>query len=401
MTKKRAANYPAGAATRMSQWEEPRDLGFGVIGNCDNSKRIVALHKELNSHKTPEENGLTLNRLIRSCRELIYDEKDGKIIFHAISHYINPEKMTIEAGPLFELSSSADEGRSEEEETIDILAVAAMEEVPVYPNRADQVGKLANLHRQLLTEGFTAPDGAGNRVRLKFAKRPTNEFLDINKIGEIDCSISIFPAEVALIREVAMREITRLSRAEAVLSSLERAIQELEHEISVDRRNENSIQRCITRNPILFGVEYIDIIPKHRLGSEYEMDYAGKRFNGSYDLIELESSNLAVYTKGGNPSQSVVHAEQQVLDWLAWIEENHPYAAQGLVGISNPMGFVVIGRRAHLSRTSAEKLRLRNIYWNGRIQILTYDDLLDRAKSIRTRLNLDLSNGVGIGRALQ
>lgn len=304
--------------------------------------------------------------------------------------------MAIEAGQLFEISSSGDE-QTDEEEAIDMLAIAAMEEVPVFPNRPEFLPRLTELHRRLLSDGFTAPDGEGNRVRLKFAKRPTTEFLDVDGLKEIDCSITIFPAEIALIRDVALREIARLTRAESVLSALERGITELEEEIALEQRNENNIQRCITRNPILFGVEYIEVIPKHRLGSEYEMDYAGKRFDGSYDLIELESSNLPIYTKGGNPSSYLVHAEQQVLDWLAWVEENFSYAAQGLSGISNPKGFVIIGRRNSLSGDAAEKLRRRNIYWGGRIALLTYEDLLERAKLIQSRLTADLQDLNSVG----
>ncbi|HWW59508.1 MAG TPA: Shedu anti-phage system protein SduA domain-containing protein [Sphingopyxis sp.] len=379
-----------GEGTRLSQWKEPKELGFGVIGDSENAKAILEISKKLNSNTTKEKSkGPTINDLIKPCRELIYDERDGKIIFHAISHYINPDKMIIEAGQLFEISSSGDD-QTDEEEAIDMLAIAAMEEVPVFPNRPEFLPRLTELHRRLLTDGFTAPDGKGNRVRLKFAKRPTIEFLEVGRLGEIDCSVTIFPAEIALIRDVALREIARLTRAESVLSALDRGIAELEAEIALEERNENAIQRCITRNPILFGVEYIKILPKHKLGSEYEMDYAGKRFDGSYDLIELESSNLTIYTKGGNPSSHLVHAEQQVLDWLAWVEENFSYASQSLNGISNPVGFVIIGRRDSLSAESAEKLRRRNIYWGGRISILTYEDLLERAESIKSRLTADL-----------
>ncbi|UYV17000.1 DUF4263 domain-containing protein [Porphyrobacter sp. ULC335] len=377
---------------RLNLWKEPKQLGFGVIGDSENAKAILELWSKLNQGKPKKEGkGFTLNELIKPCRELIYDERDGKIIFHAISHYINPDALNIEVGQLFEISSS-DDDRTDEEEAIDILAIAAMEEVPVFPNQSEFLPRLTELHRRLLTEGFTAPDGKGNRVRLKFSKRPTIEFLEVGRLQEIDCTITIFPAEIALIRDVALREIARLTRAESVLLALDRGIEELEYEINVSTRNENAIQRCITRNPILFGVEYVKILPKHRLGSEYEMDYAGQRFDGSYDLIELESSNLPIYTKSGNPSSQLTHAEQQVLDWLAWVEENYPYAAQSLNGISNPKGFVIIGRRADMSDSSAEKLRRRNIYWAGRISILTYDDLLNRAKLIKARLTADLGD---------
>ncbi|MCB8980030.1 MAG: DUF4263 domain-containing protein [Ardenticatenaceae bacterium] len=78
-----------------------------------------------------------------------------------------------------------------------------------------------------------------------------------------------------------------------------------------------------------------------------------------------------------------MHAEQQVLDWLEWIEKNHAYARENLPGITQPRGFVVIGRTKGMSNEAITKLRFRNIFFGEKLSILTYDDLLQRAKSIQ------------------
>ena len=55
------------------------------------------------------------------------------------------------------------------------------------------------------------------------------------------------------------------------------------------------------------------------------MDYALERHSGLLDLVEIESSSLELFTKDGNPRKELVHAEQQVFDWLEWMEANGSY----------------------------------------------------------------------------
>lgn len=375
------------AESRLERWAQPLSLGFSVaINDRAKADRIIALQKELRSEqeKLGDASGFTISTMIRSCRELIFDVVDGKTLFHAVSYSINGDTLEIQAEPKFEISASPDQ--DEDDELRHILAIAAIEEVPVYPNTSDLAPRLAEVHRKMLSEGFTAPDGKGGRMRLKQAARPTTEFTDPKFLTQIDCTTPIYPAEVEIIRGVLFEELSRLGRAEQVLASLDVAVDHLSDLLESPTRNENSIQRCVTKNPILFGTEYYRIIPKHRLGSEYEMDYAAEKINGIVDLIEIESSNLNLYNKSGNPTSHLVHAEQQVLDWISWIERNNSYARDKLPGLVSPVGYVVIGRRSSLSAADLEKLARRNVHWRGQVQILTYDDLLDRAKNLKAHL---------------
>ena len=80
--------------------------------------------------------------------------------------------------------------------------------------------------------------------------------------------------------------------------------------------------------------------------------------------MEIEASTHKLYTKKGNPSAPLVHAEQQVDDWLSWLEEHSDSARDHLPGLNNPRGFVVIGRRSSLSGEDAEKLNGENQNYN-------------------------------------
>jgi Domain of unknown function (DUF4263) len=98
-------------------------------------------------------------------------------------------------------------------------------------------------------------------------------------------------------------------------------------------------------------------------------------------MLTIEQSKLQLYTKRGDPSSALTHAEQQVLDWLEWVERNSAYARQSMPGLVRPVGFVIIGRRTQLNDKFAQKLERRNQNFNGAIQILTYDDLLEKSKN--------------------
>jgi hypothetical protein len=131
------------------------------------------------------------------------------------------------------------------------------------------------------------------------------------------------------------------------------------------------------------------VLPKHRLGSEYEMDYALERLDGVVDLLEIEASTHRLFTQAKNPTQHVVHAEQQVLDWLDWIDTNGEYARtgpKGLAGLVRPVGYVLIGRSTDWSDDDFARLRRRNQALSGSIRVVTYDQLLEHARNLLSRL---------------
>ena len=71
-----------------------------------------------------------------------------------------------------------------------------------------------------------------------------------------------------------------------------------------------------------------------------------------------------------------------MLDWLLWIDENNAYVKQKLDNLVSPKGFVIIGRDKLLTEKERKKLKMRNSLHFGKIEILTYDDVLKKAKSI-------------------
>ncbi len=359
--------------SRLDKWKN--DQRRLTILSGENQELADAIH----ALQPEDDDGPGFNHfdLINVAKELIYSNENGKKSIHFVCFSFNIERGEIEVCNLIEQILEEDE-----EDILSTLAIAAISEVPVYPNTSDCEEELADLHRKMIEGGFEIQ---GNRYKL--TSRQSDEFKNAkNLISSIDPDKHYSPSDISIIRKIIKEELSSLENADRLLLSLQMAIDEFSVLLGSKTRNENSIQAHLSKNPILFGFEYKRVIPKHKLGGEYETDYALEKHDGSCDVVELEASTHKLYTKSGNPTSHLVHAEQQILDRLDWIDKNNPYARTTLNGLYSPSGFIVIGRRESLSEPDQERLRRRNIFFNGKIKVLTYEDLLERGRDMLFRL---------------
>jgi DNA-binding transcriptional ArsR family regulator len=366
---------PTKLRSRLELWDKPHPAILYVVPNND---EIEALQKRIwEKAKDDGKPWATFTNwgLIETAKELIYDKVDGKPVFHVIVYALDSEHFELTILPLFDIEIGSTDS------VVSTLAAAKSLDVPVYPNTPDLASELVEYHRELLTHGFTAPGQSGEPVRLRLTKGPYTAD-GIKMIQQMESGQLLTPAEVILVKNGIQEELARRDEAGRILTLLKNAISELENGLGRRTRNENNLQGCLTRNPILFGPEYRRLIPKHKLGSDFVMDYALERVNGLVDLVEIESSTLKLFTLKGSPTKELVHAEQQILDWLSWIEKNSPYAREKLPMIQRPIGYVIIGRSTNLSGDGRARLAQRNAVLRGTHEILTYDDLLERAKNL-------------------
>jgi hypothetical protein len=373
---------------RLEIWKKNKLLLTGFTGK--NKKLMDVIINAQQSRADSYDKGpsnLNTSILVEACKELIYNKTENQYLFHGIAYTFDVDIGKISLGHTFDISVDK-EGPQEkiEDEIIGILALAHVYDIPVYPNKIEIEPELARYHRKMFTEGFSAPDSKGNRVRIRLNKtpgKPINKAIDLKGDSVLQFHS---PADFSLIRDTILKEFSELSSAQKVLSNLSYAVDGLKILLDSDKRNENKLQRWITENPILFGTEYQQIIPKYQLGSEYEMDYALKRHSGLIDLVEIESSNLNLFNRNGEPSKYLIIAEQQVLDWLEWIESHGEYARYRLPDLYSPKAFIVIGRSIQLDVNLKAKLRRRNLLFRGQIEILTYDDFLTRTSNLQKQL---------------
>lgn len=254
--------------------------------------------------------------LLQSSKEIIFDIKDEKPIFHFVHFALDAETLDLI------LSASIAVTYLEADEVLSLLAWATLYHVAIYPNTEAVLPELIKYHRMLLDHGFTIKfeNEEPRRYQLDSMIRPNFNQGIQELLDSISPTQSLTPIDSQLIKESLSIRFEELQAAYGVLNSLKLAIRDLQDLLKLQQANERYLQDCLTQNPILFGTEYRRVIPKHRFGSEFVADYALEKVSGMIDLVEIEASTHKLYTKKGDPSASLIHAEQQILDWLNWIE---------------------------------------------------------------------------------
>lgn len=157
-------------------------------------------------------------------------------------------------------------------------------------------------------------------------------------------------------------------------------IDRLERLIVAEEREEE-YQQFLADHPVFLDPLASEMIEKHRLGSEHVTDFVLRRHDGEYVLVEIEKPHDVMFTARNDFSAVFTHAYGQVLDFQQWVRDEIAYAQRQLPGISIPRGVLIIGRTATLSADNLKKLRAFRAA-NLSIDVLTYDDLIVRARNL-------------------
>ncbi|SRR6266851_2999721 len=133
----------------------------------------------------------------------------------------------------------------------------------------------------------------------------------------------------------------------------------------------------------LYGVS--PLYTKIKLGSNYEVDFAwldSGSFGPEWNLVEIESPTRRLFTDGGQQSQWLTHAIQQVRDWHQWVVDFKSSAEAIMPKILYPMGHVFIGRRSEL--TPEIQAKLSRISYENRpfVRLHTLDHFIGCARSV-------------------
>jgi Domain of unknown function (DUF4263) len=160
--------------------------------------------------------------------------------------------------------------------------------------------------------------------------------------------------------------------------------------------SEATMQRFLQVNPWLL-TQHLGaspgrwVIPKTRLGAEYETDFLIAEIGSSgfvWYAIELERPQAKLFTKKGNPSEALTHALRQISDWRNWLSFNRDYAMRpngqsglGLLDIDPELEGLIIMGRDHELDPQTNQLR-RRLSREHRIKIETYDWLSHQARAL-------------------
>jgi hypothetical protein len=112
-------------------------------------------------------------------------------------------------------------------------------------------------------------------------------------------------------------------------------------------------------------------------------DFVFREPPNDYLLVEIEAPHRRLFRQDGHPRVELTHAVGQIDDWLQYIQADKA-KVEGeldLHGISaTPRTLVVIGRSASLTEDNRGRLAVMQSQ-RPRLSILTYDDLIDRARA--------------------
>ncbi len=172
--------------------------------------------------------------------------------------------------------------------------------------------------------------------------------------------------------------------AEASIKISHRLIEEFETLVDQGLREEE-YQRFFAIHPVFLDPLATEVISKQRLGIERITDFAVRRLDNEYILVEIEKPQDRIFTDGGDFTASFTHAFGQIIDFQEWIDQHAEYARHLMPEISSPKGLLIIGRRAGFAQEQLAKLKRFSINSNS-IEMLTYDDVIQRAKSLHTNI---------------
>lgn len=161
---------------------------------------------------------------------------------------------------------------------------------------------------------------------------------------------------------------------------------------------EEPVYQFLKRHPELLCPTYERCWPKLAFGDRVS-DFVFRESHNDYLLVELEAPVRELFRKDGQQRAELTHAINQVEDWIQFIVDNRPEVENKLrlAGISpNPRALIVIGRSVTL--TEANRRKLGTIQdREGRLRIMTYDDVLDQCRAYLERLLGPLGLGDQVG----
>lgn len=172
-------------------------------------------------------------------------------------------------------------------------------------------------------------------------------------------------------------------RQDRVLTEFEYAVRDFE-ELLADDPEEWKVQMFLglSRNKILLDPHVEAVTPEVKLGSEHRVDFVLELPQQRHALVEIERPRDRLYTKDGDPADRHKHGQQQIMDWIEWLDENREYARKNIPAlrtVKEPEYRLIVGLRKNTSEEHQRKLTRKNVE-HHRIETMTFDDLLDRAK---------------------
>jgi len=172
------------------------------------------------------------------------------------------------------------------------------------------------------------------------------------------------------------------------LNEIARAIEQYKRLV---RRNaqESDFQRFFEKNPAFLEPRVKVSLSKKSFGGEGYPDFLLILNDLNHLLVEIEKPSDNLFTKKGNPTSKLSHAQQQIIDYLKWANEEKEFLRKrGCPNISadNTKGLVVIGKSSDLTVDELRKLEGLNATVRSRYEVKTFDKIFTEYETILANL---------------
>lgn len=149
-------------------------------------------------------------------------------------------------------------------------------------------------------------------------------------------------------------------------------------------KKEKDLQKFLSKKPWLLGLEYETAIPE-KIGVAQRYDFYMEKYDGYADIIEIKKINELIFDKNGKVTSVFSRALQQLIDYIDdaihWSNDKR-LSKRLKFNFLKPKGILIIGKNQDI-----EKLKNLQFYFHN-IEILTYDDVLQRGKNILKHLQV-------------
>lgn len=146
------------------------------------------------------------------------------------------------------------------------------------------------------------------------------------------------------------------------------------------KKKEKEYQNFIKNHFWMFGSEYTRVRKEEKAGMKGRNDYIIQRPDSYYDIIELKRPDHELFIGKRTPtfSKELKNALSQAAKYLAYFSKHYlGHKEETGRDVLMPIVFIVIGRYKEKDK---ELLKIHQNILSGNIRILTYDDILNRAK---------------------
>ncbi|UEG53432.1 DUF4263 domain-containing protein [Mucilaginibacter daejeonensis] len=158
-------------------------------------------------------------------------------------------------------------------------------------------------------------------------------------------------------------------------------LEQFKEVISRKSVSEEDCHTILKNNPYIIEPFNAQVWSKPRFGAKLVPDFLIRSMDDTYTVIEIEKPTDPILTAGGELHSKATHAKRQALDFQHWVNKNNAYASQDFPNIFSPMCLVIIGLEHTLNDKQKERLKQENESTQGRLRIVGFDWIYNRAKA--------------------